>query len=67
MRKIAAITGTRAEYGILQPVFKAIESHQSLSLSLIVTGSHLSPAFGNTIDEIERDGFQIADKIDIIP
>ena len=66
MRKIAAITGTRAEYGILQPVFKAIESHQSLSLSLIVTGSHLSPAFGNTIDEIERDGFQIADKIDII-
>ncbi|MBI4752808.1 UDP-N-acetylglucosamine 2-epimerase (hydrolyzing) [Candidatus Desantisbacteria bacterium] len=66
MRKIAAITGTRAEYGILQPVFKTIESHPSLSLSLIVTGSHLSSAFGNTIDEIERDGFRIAEKIDII-
>ncbi|MFH1896685.1 MAG: UDP-N-acetylglucosamine 2-epimerase [Candidatus Desantisbacteria bacterium] len=66
MKKIAAITGTRAEYGILRPVFKAIESHPLLSLSLIVTGSHLSPAFGNTIDEIERDGFQITEKIDII-
>ncbi|MBU0701044.1 UDP-N-acetylglucosamine 2-epimerase (hydrolyzing) [bacterium] len=67
MKKIMAITGTRAEYGIWRPVFKAIESHHSLSLSLIVTGSHLSPAFGMTIDEIERDGFEVAEKIDIIP
>ncbi|MFH1860633.1 MAG: UDP-N-acetylglucosamine 2-epimerase [bacterium] len=67
MRKILAITGTRAEYGIWRPVFKAIKSHPALSLSLIVTGSHLSPAFGMTIDEIERDGFEVAERIDIIP
>ncbi len=67
VRKIMAITGTRAEYGIWRPVFKAIESHPSLSLSLIVTGSHLSLVFGKTIDEIEQDGFLIAKKVDIIP
>lgn len=67
MRKIMAITGTRAEYGIWRPVFKAIGLHPSLSLSIVVTGSHLSSVFGMTVDEIERDGFLIAEKIDIIP
>ncbi|MDI6781218.1 MAG: UDP-N-acetylglucosamine 2-epimerase [bacterium] len=67
IKKIMAITGTRAEYGIWRPVFKAIDANPSLSLFLIVTGSHLSTVFGMTIDEIYRDGFLIAEKIDIIP
>lgn len=66
MRKIAVVTGTRAEYGILYPVLKAIESHPSLKLALIVTGMHLSHEFGYTAKEIEEDGFKIAAKVNVL-
>ncbi|ABK61530.1 MULTISPECIES: UDP-N-acetylglucosamine 2-epimerase [Clostridium] len=65
-RKIAVITGTRADYGIYYSVLKAIENHKDLELSLIVCGMHLSPEFGMTIEEIQKDGFKIDDKIDTI-
>ncbi|AEB75677.1 UDP-N-acetylglucosamine 2-epimerase [Clostridium botulinum] len=65
-RKIAVITGTRADYGIYYSVLKAIENHKGLELHLIVCGMHLSPEFGMTINEIEKDGFKIDDKIDTI-
>ncbi|MAF85438.1 MAG: UDP-N-acetylglucosamine 2-epimerase (hydrolyzing) [Dehalococcoidales bacterium] len=67
MRKIAAVTGSRAEYGILYPVLKAIEAHPGLRLSLVVTGMHLSHEFGYTVQEIEKDGFKIEDKVDMLP
>lgn len=63
MRKIIAITGSRAEYGLSKSIFKAINSHKDLKLSLIVTGMHLLPEFGYTIKEIEKDGFKIVGKI----
>lgn len=59
MRKVAVVTGTRAEYGILKPVLKAIKTHPRLDLALIVTGMHLSKEFGHTIKEIIKDGFKI--------
>ena len=62
-RKIAVVTGTRAEYGIYFPVLKAIQISSKLDLSLIVTGMHLSENFGHTVDEIEKDGFIIDAKI----
>lgn len=65
-RKIAVITGTRADYGIYHSVLRAIENHANLELRLIVCGMHLSPEFGMTINEIEKDGFKIEDKIDTI-
>ncbi|KEH98042.1 UDP-N-acetylglucosamine 2-epimerase [Clostridium massiliodielmoense] len=65
-RKIAVITGTRADYGIYYSVLKEIENHKDLELSLIVCGMHLSPEFGMTIEEIQKDGFKIDDKIDTI-
>lgn len=65
-RKIAVITGTRADYGIYYSVLRAIENHKDLELSLIVCGMHLSPEFGMTIEEIQKDGFKIDDKIDTI-
>ncbi|MGY0372539.1 UDP-N-acetylglucosamine 2-epimerase [Clostridium sp. JNZ J1-5] len=65
-RKIAVITGTRADYGIYYSVLKAIENHSELDLSLIVCGMHLSSEFGLTVEEIESDGFFIADKIETI-
>ena len=61
MRKIAVITGTRAEFGLLKPLIKEINEHEELRLQLVVTAMHLSPEFGNTIEEIELAGY-IPDK-----
>jgi len=66
MRKIAVVTGTRAEYGILKPVLKAIKTHPRLNLALIVTGMHLSKEFGYTIKEIRKDGFKIDAKVEML-
>jgi len=66
MRKIAVITGTRAEYGIFRSVLREIEANPELDLSLIVIGMHLSDEFGYTVKEIERDGFTVDAKINIL-
>ena len=63
MKKIAVISGTRAEYGLLAPVMRRIVDSRSLDLQLIVTASHLLPEFGLTVETIERDGFEIDRKI----
>lgn len=65
-RKITVVTGTRAEYGILYPVMKAIERSEDLRLSIVATGMHLSCEFGHTIDEIRKDGFKIDSAVDMI-
>lgn len=64
-RKICIITATRAEYGSLYWIMKEIENDESLQLQLIVTGTHLSPEFGLTYKEIEKD-FEINKKIEIL-
>ncbi len=64
-RKIAVVTGTRAEYGLLQPLLSLIRKDPRLELKLIVTGAHLSPAYGLTVREIEDDGFPIAARVDL--
>lgn len=61
------VTGTRAEYGILYPVLRAIQSASDLELLLVVTGMHLSHEFGYTIREIENDGFKINARVDMLP
>ena len=66
MRKICVITGTRAEYGSLFWVIKLIEQDENLQLQLIVTGMHLSTEFGHTYKQIEKDGFHIDKKIEIL-
>lgn len=66
MRKIAVLTGTRAEYGILKPVLKAIKTHPRLDLALIVTGMHLSKEFGYTIKEVRKDGFKIDAEVEML-
>lgn len=65
-RKIAVITGTRADYGIYYSVLKEINKNPKLELQLIVCGMHLCPEFGMTVKEIEKDGFEISDKIETI-
>ncbi len=63
--KIAVVTGSRSEYGLLRPILAEIVKHPKLKLSLIVTGMHLSKKFGYTITDIEKDGFKIDAKIPI--
>lgn len=65
-KHIAAITGTRAEYGLLRPVLHKLLKDDEIILSVIVTGAHLSDAFGNTITEIEADGIPIAARLSIL-
>ncbi len=66
MKKIAVFTGTRAEYGLLYWLLKDIQADSELELQLLVSGTHLSPEFGNTYTQIEQDGFNIDEKIEIL-
>ncbi len=66
MKKICIVTGTRAEYGLLRWVMEDIKKSSLLQLQLIVTGMHLSPEFGLTYKEIEKDGFIIDWKVDML-
>ena len=56
-RKIAYITGTRADYCLMRSTLHQIHNHELLSLEIIVTGMHLMDEFGMTMDEIKKDGF----------
>lgn len=63
--KICVVTGTRAEYGLLYWLMKRIEADKDLELQVIVTGMHLSPEFGLTYKEIEKE-FKINKKIEML-
>ncbi len=58
-RRIAIVTGTRAEYGLLASTMRAIDAHPRLELQLVVTGIHLLREFGHTARHITRDGWHI--------
>lgn len=58
-RKVCVVTGTRAEYGLLKNIMKRIDKSDDLDLQLIVTGMHLMPEFGHSVDIIRNDGFKI--------
>jgi UDP-hydrolysing UDP-N-acetyl-D-glucosamine 2-epimerase len=64
-RTIAVFTGNRAEYGLQFPILKAIAEHSDLEYRLIVSGAHLDPNFGRTLQEIENDGFSIHAEVKI--
>lgn len=64
-RIVAVFTGNRAEYGLQFPILKAIEKHPDLEYRLLVSGAHLDPNFGSTLEEIRSDGFRIDAEIEI--
>lgn len=66
MRKVCVITGSRAEYGLLYWSLKRLQSEADIELQLIVTGMHLSPEFGLTYKQIEKDGFVIDKKVEML-
>ena len=65
-KTVCLITGSRAEYGLLKPLIDEILSDSSFTLQLLVTGSHLSPEFGLTYQEIEADGYLIDEKVEVV-
>ena len=65
-RKICVITGTRADYGLLRCLLDRIQTSSQLELQIVATGMHLSPEFGLTYGEIEKDGFNIDKKIEML-
>ncbi|MDO8877141.1 MAG: UDP-N-acetylglucosamine 2-epimerase [Pseudolabrys sp.] len=64
-RKVCVVTGSRAEYGLLYWLLRGIQAEPSLQLQLVVTGMHLSPQFGMTVNQIEADGFAADAKVDM--
>ena len=58
MKKITLFTSTRAEYGLMKKLIANLQADQEFEFNLLVSGTHLSSKFGNTINEIKRDGIK---------
>jgi GDP/UDP-N,N'-diacetylbacillosamine 2-epimerase (hydrolysing) len=65
-KNICVLTSARAEYGLLKPVITKLNAADTFDVRIAVTGAHLSPEFGLTYREIEKDGFRIDEKIEIL-
>jgi GDP/UDP-N,N'-diacetylbacillosamine 2-epimerase (hydrolysing) len=65
-KTISVLTATRAEYGLLKPIIAKLNAVDEFDVRIVATGAHLSPEFGLTYKEIERDGFIIDEKIEIL-
>jgi UDP-hydrolysing UDP-N-acetyl-D-glucosamine 2-epimerase len=65
-RRIAVVTGSRAEYGLLYWILKDLHASEEFDLQLIVTGMHLSTEFGLTVRQIEADGLPIARRVEML-
>jgi len=63
MRRIIALTGSRGEWGYIRPVLRLINDDRDLEYGIIVTNMHLLHAFGMSVNEIERDGFHVDERI----
>ena len=66
MRRVCALTGTRAEYGLLRWILEAIRESPELDLQIIATCMHLSPEFDLTYRDIEADGFTIDRRVEML-
>ena len=64
-RKVAVMTGTRADFGLLRPLMLELAGRADADLQLIATGTHLSATHGSTITEIEAAGFSVAAEVSI--
>lgn len=65
-RTIGVVTTSRSDYGIYLPLLRRIQADPDLYLMLFVGGMHLSPEFGMTVHEIERDGFPITERVEML-
>ena len=66
MRAIGVVTVGRSDYGIYRPLLRELAAREDVDLRLYVGGMHLLERFGSTIGEIERDGFPIAERVEVL-
>lgn len=66
MRTIGVATVGRSDYGLYRPILQRVQEDPTLRLQMYVGGMHLSPEFGMTVSEIERDGFPIAERVEML-
>ncbi|HEX2547760.1 MAG TPA: UDP-N-acetylglucosamine 2-epimerase [Ramlibacter sp.] len=64
-RRILYLTGTRADFGLMQATLHRIAATPGLQLRVAVTGTHLSTAHGHTLDEVRASGLPIAGEITV--
>lgn len=64
-KTICIVTATRAEYGLLKNIIKKFKT-TNFNVKIVATGMHLSSEFGLTYKEIEEDGFEIDEKIEML-
>jgi len=65
-KRICVVTGSRAEYGVMYWLLHDMRADPGIDLQLLVTGMHLSPEFGMTIRDIEKDGFPVARRVEML-
>lgn len=63
---LCVVTGTRADYGVMRSFIRDVQADPFFKLSLLVTGSHLSTEFGCTLTEIQDDGIEVAQKVEML-
>ncbi|HUP93641.1 MAG TPA: UDP-N-acetylglucosamine 2-epimerase [Burkholderiales bacterium] len=65
MRSICYVTGTRADFGLMLATLQRANAHPELDVSVCVTGMHLSPLYGNTVEDVEASGLRIRARIPV--
>lgn len=63
MRKIAFLTGSRGEWGYIRPIIKLIDQDPEMDYQILATHMQLLPEFGMAVNEIERDGFNVHERL----
>ncbi|WP_162606349.1 UDP-N-acetylglucosamine 2-epimerase [Jiangella asiatica] len=66
MRRVCVFTGSRADYGPLLSVLRALDAEPSIDLSVLVSGGHLVKSQGLTVGQIEADGFRVAERVEVV-
>jgi len=66
VRKVCVVVGSRANYGSIKSVMRAVKAHPDLELQVIVGASALLDRFGSVVDVIERDGFVVNARVNMI-
>lgn len=66
MRRVCVFTGSRADYGPLLSVIRALHDDPEIDLRLLVTGGHLVKTQGLTVRQVEEDGFTVDENVEMV-
>ena len=66
MKKILAFTSIRSDYDLMSPLYRLLHEDKNIDFRIIVSGAHLSHAFGYSVKQIRKDGFEILLEIETL-